>query len=63
VSVRVNVRDPRNLWRKICDVEYSVVVYVAKFLSLIDSMHVTPGPFSIYRRSALIEIGSFDEKT
>jgi biofilm PGA synthesis N-glycosyltransferase PgaC len=63
VSVRVNVRDPRNLLEKIVDVEYSVGLSTSlKFLSLIDSMHVTPGPFSIYRRSALVELGSFDEK-
>jgi cellulose synthase/poly-beta-1,6-N-acetylglucosamine synthase-like glycosyltransferase len=63
VSVRVNVRNPRNLLEKVVDVEYSVGLSTSlKFLSLIDSMHVTPGPFSIYRKSALVEIGLFDEK-
>lgn len=63
VSVRVNVQNPKNILEKIVDVEYSVGLSTSlKFLSLIDSMHVTPGPFSIYRKKVLTEIGGFDEK-
>ncbi|MCX6695333.1 MAG: glycosyltransferase [Candidatus Altiarchaeota archaeon] len=63
VSVRVNVQDPKNVLEKIIDVEYSVGLSISlKVLSMLDSMHVTPGPFSIYRKSVLLEVGGFDEK-
>jgi cellulose synthase/poly-beta-1,6-N-acetylglucosamine synthase-like glycosyltransferase len=63
VSVRVNVRNPRTLLEKIIDVEFSVGLSTSlKVLSFLDSMHVTPGPFSIYRKSVLSELGGFDEE-
>jgi cellulose synthase/poly-beta-1,6-N-acetylglucosamine synthase-like glycosyltransferase len=33
-----------------------------KVLSMYDCIHVTPGPFSIYRKTLLDEIGGFDTK-
>ncbi|MFZ2455609.1 MAG: glycosyltransferase [Candidatus Altiarchaeia archaeon] len=63
VSVRVNVRNPRTLLEKIIDVEFSVGLSTSlKVLSFLDSMHVTPGPFSIYRKRVLSELGGFDEE-
>ena len=61
VTVRVHVRNPRNLLERIVDVEYVVGLSLSlKILSYLSSMHVTPGPFSIYRKSMLDEIGGFD---
>ena len=63
VSVKVNVREPKSLLEKIVDVEYAVGLSISlKILSMLDSMHVTPGPFSIYRKSVLLKLGGFDEK-
>ncbi len=62
VTVRVHVHEPRNLLEKIVDVEYVVGLSLTnKILSFMNAMHVTPGPFSIYRKSALDEVGGFDE--
>ncbi|MFH1402873.1 MAG: glycosyltransferase [Candidatus Altiarchaeota archaeon] len=62
VSVRVNVREPKNFLEKVIDVEYVVGLSISlKILSFLNIMHVTPGPFSIYRKSVLTELGGFDE--
>jgi len=61
VTVRVHVHKPKNLLERIVDVEYVVGLSLSlKILSYLNSMHVTPGPFSIYRKSMLEEIGGFD---
>jgi len=41
--------------------EYLLNVFLRKILSFLDSIHVTPGVFSMYRKSVLKEIGGFDE--
>ncbi|MBD3388662.1 MAG: glycosyltransferase [Candidatus Altiarchaeales archaeon] len=62
VTVRVHVSEPRNLLERIVDIEYVVGLSLSlKILSYLNAMHVTPGPFSIYRKSMLLEIGGFDE--
>jgi cellulose synthase/poly-beta-1,6-N-acetylglucosamine synthase-like glycosyltransferase len=44
------------------DIEYVVGLSLSmKVLSYLDCMHVTPGPFSIYRKDVLGEIGGFNE--
>ena len=43
--------------------EYIVNSFAKKVLEQLDSITVTPGPFSIYRRDVLSKLGGFDEKT
>lgn len=64
VTVRVGVINPRNILQKIVDVEYVVGLSLSlKVLSFLNSIHVTPGPFSVYRRNVLFELNGFDEKS
>jgi len=62
VSVRVVVRKPTNIIERVIDVEYVVGLSIAlKILSFLGIMHVTPGPFSIYRKEVIQKLGGFDE--
>lgn len=53
---------PSNSWMKeLQRVEYLMILFSRKLLSFIDSVPVTPGPFSMFRTCVFDEIGSFDE--
>lgn len=61
VTVSVEVKNPRRFLDRVIDLEYTLGLSLfLKVLSFFDCVIVTPGPFSIYRRSMLDEIGGFD---
>ncbi len=61
VTVTVELRNPNTFLQKMIDIEYIIGLSLfLKIFSLLDCVFVTPGPFSIYRRSLLAEIGCFD---
>ncbi len=63
VVTLVTVKNPSNLLQKIQYIEYYMAFgFWHKALSIVDGLHVTPGPMSIYRKSALLEAGKFDEE-
>ena len=59
VIPRIYVRNPENFILKIQWFEYVISFFYRKLMSHIDCIHVTPGPFSVYRKSLLTEIGGF----
>ncbi len=63
VTVFVTAFEPKNLLQRMQQLEYySAFGFVAKTMGKINGLLVTPGPMSAYKRSALNEIGGFDEK-
>jgi len=63
VTVSVEVKDPKTFMEKIIELEYIIGLSLfLKVFSFAKCIHVTPGPFSIYRKSMLDEIGGFDAK-
>jgi len=61
VTVSVEVKNPKRFIDRIIDIEFSLGLSLfLKVLSFFDCVLVTPGPFSIYRKSMLQEIGGFD---
>jgi len=61
VTVTVEVREPKTFLHKMIDLEYILGLSLfLKIFSKIDTVHVTPGPFSIYKKNVLVELGGFD---
>jgi cellulose synthase/poly-beta-1,6-N-acetylglucosamine synthase-like glycosyltransferase len=62
VTVGIEVK-PKNFLQKITQIEYAIGLSLSlAILSRINTIHVTPGPFTIFRKSILEKIGGFDEK-
>ena len=55
-------RNRNNLLEKMQAIEYKVVAFTRKILDYLDSVYVTPGSLSVYRKTALEDIGGFDTK-
>ena len=59
VTPSVQIFEPKNVLQKIQAVEYMIGAFTRKIFSRINGLYVTPGPFSIYRRSIFQQIGGF----
>ncbi len=63
VTAAMKVWEPKTLVQRMQRGEYIINTFLKKLQSFVDGISVTPGPFSIYRRSVLLELGGFDEST
>ncbi len=61
VTPALKIINTKNKLEKMQYIEYIFNVFFRKMLGFLDAIHVTPGAFSIYRKSVLQEIGGFDE--
>ncbi len=55
------IDQPKTIWQYIQKPEYEVGIYLRKVLSQLNALYVTPGPFSIFRRSVFDTIGYYAE--
>jgi biofilm PGA synthesis N-glycosyltransferase PgaC len=62
VTSRVLVLNRKNKISKIQAIEYKIIAFTRKLLGFLDSIYVTNGPLSIYRKEAFEEVGGFDMK-
>jgi cellulose synthase/poly-beta-1,6-N-acetylglucosamine synthase-like glycosyltransferase len=60
VTVTALVKKPRNLLQNMQKLEYAMIAWNRKLLDFIDSVYVTPGTLSLYRKKLLLELGGFD---
>lgn len=61
VTITVQVKDPKKFLHKIIDLEFIIGLSLfLKTFSFFDCIFVTPGPFSVFRKSVLEELGGFD---
>lgn len=61
VTPAIRIKSSKSLIRELQRIEYLMILFSRKLLSLIDSVPVTPGPFSMFRKKVLDEVGGFDE--
>jgi len=61
VTPLLQVYKPKTFLQKIQKYEYILSLAIKRLISYINAIYVTPGPFSIYRKSVVNRIGGFDE--
>lgn len=59
----MKVHKPQNFLQKLQWVEYLVGIFMRNIMDDINSIHVTPGPLSIYRTDKLREVDGFDNSS
>lgn len=61
VTPSLKIYQPATFWQKIQSIEYLIGVYLRKVFSYFGSIHVTPGPFTIFRTAFFRRHGLYDE--
>ncbi len=61
VVPRIYIRNTSKFILKFQWVEYIITFFFKKLMGHIDCIHVTPGPFSIYKTQVIKKLGGFDE--
>lgn len=59
VAPTLIVHKPKNMLQWAQKVEYNMSVYLKKMQAFLNAIHVTPGPFSIFRKEVFEKIGKF----
>ena len=59
VAPTLIVHNPNNILQWAQKVEYNMSVYLKKMQAFLNAIHVTPGPFSVFRKEVFDKIGKF----
>lgn len=59
VTPAIRIHDPKSVLQYVQRVEYSWGVFLRRVLASMDSLYVTPGPFSIFRTKVFKEVGGY----
>lgn len=57
----MKVKDPKGLLQRVQWCEYLMNLFYKTIMGMVDCVHVAPGPFSVYRKSALLDVDGFAE--
>ena len=61
VTCAIRVRNQDKLLGKLQVIEYTLIAWARKLLEFVNSVYVTPGPLSVYRKSTLQKLSGFDK--
>ena len=59
VAPSIIVYNPKNILQYAQNVEYDMSIYTKKMLGFMGGIHVTPGPFSIFRKKVFDDLGNY----
>lgn len=59
ISPSIIVHEPKNIIQKAQKAEYDMSVYNKKMFGFLGAIHVTPGPFSIFRKKVFDDLGPY----
>lgn len=59
VAPSIIVHEPQNILQKAQKAEYDMSVFTKKMLAFMGAIHVTPGPFSIFRKKVFDDLGPY----
>jgi len=59
VAPSIIVYNPKNILQYAQNIEYDMSIYTKKMLGFMGGIHVTPGPFSIFRKRVFDELGNY----
>jgi cellulose synthase/poly-beta-1,6-N-acetylglucosamine synthase-like glycosyltransferase len=59
VAPSIIVYNPKNILQYAQNIEYDMSIYTKKMLGFMGGIHVTPGPFSIFRKRVFDELGPY----
>ena len=60
VTSRVLVKNKKKWIERYQVLDYSIIAWTRKLLDFVDSVYVTNGPLSVYRKREVIKVGGFD---
>ncbi len=59
----LKVKKPENILQKVQWYEYIINMFYKHLNAKLDCIHVTPGPFSVFRTKVIKDLGGYDEET
>jgi cellulose synthase/poly-beta-1,6-N-acetylglucosamine synthase-like glycosyltransferase len=59
IAPSIIVDKTKTFIQKVQKVEYNMGIYVKKMLAYLNAIHVTPGPFSVFKREVFEKVGGF----
>lgn len=59
VTPAIRVQSPKNIIQRMQRTEYNIGIFTRSIFGRLNAIHVTPGPFSIFRREIFSKIGLF----
>lgn len=59
VAPSIIVNNPKNIIQNAQRAEYDMAVYVKKMLAFLGAIHVTPGPFTIFKKKVFDDLGPY----
>jgi cellulose synthase/poly-beta-1,6-N-acetylglucosamine synthase-like glycosyltransferase len=63
VTPSLKCTPPKTVWQSVQVIEFLLGVYLRKVFSFMGAIHVTPGPFTIFRKSFFDKYGGYDTST